>query len=670
MTIAGAFSPMGGIKDRGFRYTTEVPEDNYTLECPLGQSGNYAEPLDIDWGDGTVTTQSVGTFPTHTYATAGDYKITLKSGTGKIPEVAFNGAGSHPTPAALIKDIDYLFCTWTSNSYGGSGGTQGVATRLNYMFRQCSQLSCEFPKHMLENQPNLYMIAHSFRNTAWTGPIPPRMFENNVALQTITNGFNGAQFTGSIPEDIFANNKRLKELYGIFVDATRLTGSIPAGLFRNQTELTYLGSAFYNNQGLSGTIPPNLFANCTKLTSLTSTFYNCKNLTGTIPADLFANCPNIQDLNNVFNLCTNITTIPTGLFRNNSKVTSFYRCFRNSGVTNIPSGLFDGMTVATNFGELFYNCKSLIGPIPSGLFDDATSATSFTAAFDSCNNLEGTIPAGLFAGKSNVTNFGTVFNGCAKLTGTIPADLFDGCTAAKNFNATFSSSGVTGLSAGLFSDCTDAEDFTSCFYQCRSLAGSIPAGFFAGLSKATSFYATFNVTALSGTIPHDLFDGCSAATSFSLCFYYLSGLTGEIPADLFEDCVNAKHFLGTFQGCSNLTSAPANLFSNTAGYNYRMTFCYCTKLKMSPDVFGTNYSARFANIEEPATFRQFFFLNATPNPPQAGTAPDVWDTTKWTYASGMEPGLTDDTVTTSNRAFRGQTASSLTNYASIPSTWK
>ena len=323
MTIAGAFSPMGGIKDRGFRYTTEVPEDNYTLELPFGSTGPFMEPVDIDWGDGTIETKTEGTFPSHTYATAGDYKVSVKSGTGKIPVVNFDGQGGHPAPANLIKDIDYVYCTWTSSSYGGTGGRHGIATRLNNTFRLCSQLTCEFPKHMFENQPNLHTLAHSFRNTAWTGPIPPRMFENNVALRYISNGFNGAQFTGSLPEDLFANNKNLQELYGLFVDATRLTGSIPAGFLRNQTELWYAGSLFYNNNSLSGTIPPTLFANCTKLTHLAYAFYRCSNLTGAIPEDLFANCPEVTSFAYAFQICSKLTTIPAGLFRNNTKVTTF-----------------------------------------------------------------------------------------------------------------------------------------------------------------------------------------------------------------------------------------------------------------------------------------------------------------------------------------------------------
>ena len=58
MGIRCRFSGVGGIKDRGFKYTTEVPEDNYTLEIPF-TNGTYINPVDVDWGDGTTDVQAV-----------------------------------------------------------------------------------------------------------------------------------------------------------------------------------------------------------------------------------------------------------------------------------------------------------------------------------------------------------------------------------------------------------------------------------------------------------------------------------------------------------------------------------------------------------------------------------------------------------------------------------
>ncbi len=79
--------------------------------------------------------------------------------------------------------------------------------------------------------------------------------------------------------------------------------------------------------------------------------------------------------------CSSLTSIPAGLFDNNTSVTTFFGTFFGcSSLTNIPSDLFDSNTSVTSFGGTFQNCSSLT-TIPSDLFANNTSVTSFFNTF-------------------------------------------------------------------------------------------------------------------------------------------------------------------------------------------------------------------------------------------------------------------------------------------------
>ena len=185
MGIRCRFSGVGGIKDRGFKYTTEVPEDNYTLEIPF-TNGTYINPVDVDWGDGTTETIASGAFPTHTYATAGDYQISLKSGTGKLPHFYCRGAidnWAHPQAATYIKSIDYCFTKW----YTGTSASTGA----NYMFSACTQITGPIPRYLFYNNPEITQSQITFKNSTFTGQIPEDLLENKCKTGQRTSAKTG-----------------------------------------------------------------------------------------------------------------------------------------------------------------------------------------------------------------------------------------------------------------------------------------------------------------------------------------------------------------------------------------------------------------------------------------------------------------------------------------------
>jgi hypothetical protein len=123
----------------------------------------------------------------------------------------------------------------------------------------------------------------------------------------------------------------------------------------------------------------------------------------------------LTSLNSAFSFCPSLTSIPAGLFDNNTAVKSFDGTFYNcTSLTSIPAGLFDNNTAVTIFNFAFHGCTSLTS-IPAGLFDNNTAVTRFDGIFYGCTSLT-SIPSGLFANNTVVTNFASVFFGVTLTT--------------------------------------------------------------------------------------------------------------------------------------------------------------------------------------------------------------------------------------------------------------
>jgi hypothetical protein len=101
-----------------------------------------------------------------------------------------------------------------------------------------------------------------------------------------------------------------------------------------------------------------------------------------------ANGETITDFRYCFYYCTGLTSIPEGLFDNNTKVTDFRYCFyRCSGLTNIPEGLFDKNTQVTHFNNCFYRCSKLTVNVQIG----STASTVNVSYFANSTKSKGTV---------------------------------------------------------------------------------------------------------------------------------------------------------------------------------------------------------------------------------------------------------------------------------------
>jgi hypothetical protein len=209
------------------------------------------------------------------------------------------------------------------------------------------------------------------------------------------------------------------------------------------------------------TIPAGLFVNNSAIDKFSNCFNGCASLTP-IPAGLFSTNTAVTDFNNCFNGCTSLTTIPAGLFTYNSAVNNFSSCFNGcTALASIPVGLFSANIAAIDFNNCFSNCTALVS-IPAGLFDNNTAVNNFASCFSNCTALV-TIPVSLFANNAAAVDQNNCFSGCTSLV-SVPANLFANNVAVNNFASCFNGcTSLTTVPASLFADATAVTDFNSCF---------------------------------------------------------------------------------------------------------------------------------------------------------------------------------------------------------------
>ena len=329
----------GGLGQEKPDFLITTTPNTSSFEFDIGAAGNFT----IDWGDGDVETinktDATNTTYSHTYDSAGEYKIGISGEATAYESYKF---------AAAISFIDNKNTAGISGSLGAIFGTlsDGTQPRFVSTFSSNTNLTGEIPADLfagISGAPASYMFSSTF------------------------SGCSG--LTGTIPENLFAgiSGKPANNMFRFtFSDCSGLTGSIPENLFA----------------GISGTPASYMF---------NGTFYGCSNLSGSIPENLFGNisgAPASYMFYNTFNGCSGLTGIGGPLFAGISGAPAtymFYSTFEGcSGLTGeIPLGLFGNLTNSPRrqmFYQTFYNCSGLTGPsarMPDGtyLYDFFTGAT-------------------------------------------------------------------------------------------------------------------------------------------------------------------------------------------------------------------------------------------------------------------------------------------------------
>jgi hypothetical protein len=143
---------------------------------------------------------------------------------------------------------------------------------------------------------------------------------------------------------------------------------------------------------------------------------------------------------------------------------------------------------------------------------------------------------------------------------------------------------------------------------------------------------------------------------FSGCYNLTS-----IPDDLFRYNTSAWNFSYVFQNCSKITTIPADLFrynttSNTPNFSY--AFNGCVKAQLHNTIFcaageeGTRFLNKTVNFTSCFTRTSFSGIQ--------GIAPDLWN---YNFGTGTP-------TTTTCFSGAGNSLTSLSNYADVPTAWK
>ena len=185
----------------------------------------------------------------------------------------------------------------------------------------------------------------------------------------------------------------------------------------------------------------------------------------------------------------------------------------------------------------------------------------------------------------------------------------------------------------------------------------IHGGLLANMPNLTS--VSFSGTSISSISPN-MFMNNPNLTSLEGAFSNCTSLT-SVPAGLFRNQYNLETVESIFEGCSSLTTVPSNLFANNVNIsNFSKAFKGCVNLTVVSDLFSdsAHKSTRFTSLSTTPNFTQCFNRTSFTGSVQ-GTAPDLWN-----YTFNSTP------TKTGCFSGNGNSASSLTNYASIPSEWK
>lgn len=526
----------------------------------------------------------------------------------------FEDCFSHSGSISEIPADLFANCTAAedfSYTFYGTGSGYVITTNTLPNFEEVKGLASvgklkEIPGGLFRNCPSVKQMDYVFGATAISA-IPEEIFAAQSAATVFTGAFSACVNLKSIPAGLMANATSALDIKYMFAGCDSVT-EIPTGMFKNNSTVTNLEYIFYKTgvkrlqkgifEGLSNVktigavfqgceslseIEPGVFDGLTSAKSFRYCFADCSSLRQipsglfggltlayefvytfensaleSIPEDLFADARDYSSADFTYMLanCKNLKTVPAGLFKTFTKVTSpgFKNMFNGSGIETIPAGLFAYNTsVSSGFEELFSNCASL-KTIEGPIFPEATSVSSLAYAFENCTALE-ELPEGLFdALAGSKTKFTATFVSCTSLK-SLPAGLFAKNTLATGFQGTFCGcSSLETVPADLLPAAEKVSSVKDLFAECSSLK-TVPSGLFAGLPAVTSFEATFADCTSLESVPEDLFSAIGTKTSsitFAECFMNCKSLK-SLPAGLFDTVRRINYIDNCFDGCTSLT---------------------------------------------------------------------------------------------------------------------
>ncbi len=314
-------------------YTTTG--DNTEIIFPFDGTVN----CNVDWGDNEsekVTTAH----PTHTYATAGDYTVTVR---GTMTALNNYNTAANAAYSTLVTEVE-------------SWGLTGL-TSMEYAFYDCQDL-LSVPSDTDGSFSNVTTMKYAFYRV------------QNKSGNTYK----------AYPSDLLKYCTEVTDFSYAFYQNMRMSGYvIPDGFLDNCVKAVTFEYAFAQC-GLNS-IPDGLFKNCVAAEDFTRALSG-NNQVKSIPEDLFENCVNAKCFNHTFFSIEDCREIPEGLFKDCSKAEDFSYCFGDIySTSSIPENLFAYCPEATNFEATFESCDSALKSLPAGLFSNNKKVTNFKNCF-------------------------------------------------------------------------------------------------------------------------------------------------------------------------------------------------------------------------------------------------------------------------------------------------
>ena len=436
----------------------------------------------INWGDGTAEEAVTNVAPTHTYAEAKEYIVTVKGSVSELNNLKVNTKYRSTVTEVLqwgqlgLTSLKSAFDTnksLVSVVLPPAEGAFAKVTTTENMFDTCTAL-VSVPTGLLDQCTLNESAASMFYNCENLASIPAGLFDDCIAMTSIKSAFSGCEKLASIPDGLFDNLTEVTDMSNLFTDCSALV-SLPDGIFKNQTKVTAMNTLFSGCSSLKS-VPADLFKSQTEVTGAGMIFRYCSSLTS-LPEGIFDSFTKATNINSMFCGCTSMENLPAGIL---SKVGTE---MAEGGKLNISS-LFKDCVKMTEFPSLpnvkignvatmWQGCTAMT-TLPAGYFpQDCASCTSIANMFNGCTSLRA-IPAGLFDGFAGVTSSSAVFQGCTSLE-TLPEGLFDDMVKPTTIANIFKGcTALVSLPAGLFDSMTKITTFTSAFEGCANFTGESP----------------------------------------------------------------------------------------------------------------------------------------------------------------------------------------------------
>jgi len=295
----------GGVTNDAFELTVETTAANETFLLPM----RSVTSIDVDWGDGNISTGITSDDPTHVYATAGTHSISV---TGTAGTVAFYNSGSEGKLRTVTNlgalgwstfSFSFRDCTSMTSFDAGDCDTSSV-TNMGLMFHGCSSLTALDVSNF--NTSSVASMSFMFYNCSSLTALDVSNF-NTSSVTDMNDMFSGCSSLTTLDVSNF-NTSSVASMIGMFYGCSSLT-TLDVSSFDTSSVTTMRG--MFNGCSSLTTLDVSNF-NTSNVTSMFRMFNNCSSLTDIVGVENF----NIEALNSTASLDSfaSSATLPTSRY--------------------------------------------------------------------------------------------------------------------------------------------------------------------------------------------------------------------------------------------------------------------------------------------------------------------------------------------------------------------